>query len=353
MMLSLYRLASGPLGAPFITAFLNKRLRDGKEDANRFSERLGEPGMARPAAGRLIWIHAASVGESLSMLPLVERLLKDDPALALVITTGTVSSAKLLAERLPSGAIHQYAPVDRAKYVRRFVDHWRPDLVLWAESEFWPNLIIETTNAGVPMILVNGRVSPKAFAGWGRAPGVIAKLLRRFQLCFAQSEEDAIRLGQLGANHSEYLGNLKFAAPELPADPAALNELERMFGDRPRWLSASTHAGEEAMIADAHRKIAADHPGLLSIIVPRHAGRGVEVTEMLKNRGFRVARRTAADPIDAETEIYVADTMGELGLFFRATPISFMGKSLVRLGGQNPLEALRLGSAVLHGPHMM
>ena len=352
-MLSLYRLLSGPLGAPLILAFMRRRLAAGKEDAMRFGERQGEASLARPGGSRLIWVHAASVGESLSMLPLIEYLLAADTGLALLLTTGTVSSARLMAERLPARAIHQYAPLDRPRYVRRFLDHWRPDLVLWAESEFWPNLILETTGRDAPMILVNGRISPKSFTGWQRARSIIATLLGRFDLCLGQSMEDAKRLRQLGAANVDCLGNLKFAVPALPADNEDLARLEAEIDGRPTWLAASTHAGEERIAGETHLALEDTHPGLLSVIVPRHAQRGAEVAAMLRAMGLNVAMRSAGQPIEAGTQIYLADTMGELGLFFRLAPVTFMGKSLVPLGGQNPLEALHLDCAVLHGPHMM
>lgn len=352
-MLSLYRLVSGPLGAPLIAAFMRRRLAAGKEDAMRFGERQGAASLGRPDGSRLIWVHAASVGESLSMLPLIEYLLAADADLTLLLTTGTISSAQLMAERLPPRAIHQYAPLDRPSYVRRFLDHWRPDLVLWAESEFWPNLILETTDRGTPMILVNGRISPKSFTGWQRARSIIATLLGRFDLCLGQSEEDAKRLRQLGAANVDCLGNLKFAVPPLPAEADELARLEAKFAGRPNWLAASTHAGEERIAGETHLALEQAHPGLLSVIVPRHAQRGAEIATMLRAMGLHVAQRSAGQPIEADTQIYLADTMGELGLFFRLAPVTFMGKSLVPLGGQNPLEALHLDCAVLHGPHMM
>ncbi len=349
-MMPLYRMATS-LGAPLIHFYLKKRLARGKEDAARFDERLGYASHARPA-GPLVWLHAASVGESLSMLPLIERLLADHPGLSLLMTTGTVTSAKLMAERLPPRAFHQYVPVDRIVYVRRFLDHWRPDLALWAESEFWPNLVSETHRRGIPMVLVNGRISPRSFAGWQRARGLIAELLSDFALCLGQTEEDAARLRHLGAPGADCLGNIKFAVPPLPADSDELGMLTRAIGARPRWLAASTHDGEEDAIARVHAQLKRIHPGLLTIVVPRHPDRGAGITALLRGQGFSVARRALGEAIAGDTDIYVADTMGELGLFYRLSDIAFLGKSLVPLGGQNPLEALRLGTVVLHGPHM-
>jgi 3-deoxy-D-manno-octulosonic-acid transferase len=351
MMLSLYRAAT-ILAAPLILFYLNQRKASGKEDPTRFNERLGLVVAQRPS-GTLIWLHAASVGESLSMLPLVEKLLMDRPDAYLMMTTGTVTSAKLMKERLPTRAFHQYIPVDRPAYVRRFLSHWRPDIALWAESEFWPNIITETHARNIPMVLVNGRISPKSFAGWQRARGLIKTLLQCFTLCLGQSDNDVDRLNQLGSSNSKNLGNLKFAVPALPADTQELNTLKSILGTRPVWLAASTHPGEEEIVAEVHQNLKPKHPGLLTIIVPRHTLRGEDILRSVKSRVPTVAMRSKGVPIESNTDIYIADTMGELGLFFQLTEIVFMGKSIVPLGGQNPLEALRLECAVLHGPHMM
>ena len=350
MMIALYRTAT-TLGAPAIQYYLKKRMAEGKEDQSRFTERKGKSARSRPD-GPLIWLHAASVGESLSMLPLIDSLLSADKRMHILMTTGTVTSATLMADRLPERAFHQYVPVDRATYVRRFLDHWKPVLALWAESEFWPNLILETQRRGVPMILVNGRISPKSFDGWQRFPGVIGRLLRDFALCLGQTDDDADRLRQLGAPKHKCLGNLKFAVPPLPADTEELIRLEQQMSGRPRWLAASTHAGEEEMVADVHRDVSVNQPGLLSILVPRHPTRGSEIADLLRDAGMTTAQRSKDEPVTPDTDIYIADTMGELGLFFRLSNIAYMGKSLVPLGGQNPLEALRLECAVVHGPHM-
>ncbi len=349
-LLPLYRMAT-TLAAPLISHHLNRRLERGKEDRARFQERLGQAGLPRPDAA-LVWVHAASVGESLTMLPLVEALLSKHPELRVLVTSGTVTSASLLAERLPQGAFHQYVPVDRATYVNAFLDHWRPDLVLWAESEFWPNLTTLAAGRGIPMVLVNGRISPESFARWRRWPGLARRILASFRLCLAQADIDAERLNHLGAGQVVTAGNLKFAVPPLPTDIGEFERMGAMIGSRPHWLAASTHPGEEALIWQAHKRIAELHPGLLTMIVPRHADRGAAVAEELAALGARIARRAGGDGITGETDVYIADTMGELGLFFRLAPVSFMGKSLIDLGGQNPIEPARLGSAILFGPHM-
>ncbi len=349
MMLSLYRVATA-LGGPLVRLYLARRMARGKEDRQRFAERLGVTGLPRPEAP-VVWLHGASVGECLSALPLIAAIRERHPALAVLVTSGTVTSARLMAERLPPGAFHQYVPVDRTTYVRRFLDHWRPGCAIWLESEFWPNMILETSARGVPMVLVNGRVSDRSLEAWRKRRRMIRRLLAGFTLCLGQTEEDTRRLVELGASRTACHGNIKFAAPPLPADPGMLAELSTCIGDRPRWLAASTHAGEEILVAGIHRALARERPGLLTMIVPRHPDRGAEIAAELAAAGFKVARRAAGEPLVAETEIYIADTLGELGLFYRVAGIAFIGRSLVPMGGQNPLEPARLGCAVAFGPH--
>ncbi|MEQ8936954.1 MAG: 3-deoxy-D-manno-octulosonic acid transferase, partial [Amphiplicatus sp.] len=349
MTLPLYRTLT-VWGRPLIRLYLAYRKTKGKEDPVRFSERLGHAGRDRPA-GFLVWAHAASVGESLSLLPLIERLLGDRPDLNILVTTGTVTSATLMAERLPAGAFHQYMPVDCPPYVRRFLDHWRPDLVLWAESEFWPNMITALKDRAVPLVLINGRVSLRSFKGWQRHAKLIGHLLSAFSLCLGQTDGDAERLRILGARDARCLGNLKFAVPPLPCDERDLEALKQAVGARPRWLAASTHPGEEEIVARVHRNLRETFPDLLTVVVPRHPERGADIARTAENAGLTAARRSANEPLSAQTDIYIADTLGELGLFFRVCEVVFMGKSLVPLGGQNPLEPAKLDCAILQGPH--
>ncbi len=349
-LLSVYRAAT-VLGSPLIKHHLNKRLQCGKEELSRINERLGQPSCLRPKSP-LIWVHAASVGESTSMLPLVEALLNSYSTLHILITSGTVTSAELLANRLPVRAMHQYLPIDRTLYVNAFLDHWHPDLVLWAESEFWPNLITLPPERGIPMVLVNGRISNESYKRWRLLPGLARTLLKGFSLCLTQTDTDAQRLYSLGAKHVEQCGNLKFAAPPLTVDHYQFNHMQKVLNARPRWLAASTHPGEEKKVWIAHKIVAMEYPELLTVIVPRHADRGTSIVKELTLLGARVARRANGDAISPTTNIYIADTMGELGLFFRLCPISFIGKSLVNLGGQNPIEPAKLKSAIVFGPHM-
>jgi 3-deoxy-D-manno-octulosonic-acid transferase len=339
------------IASPLIGLYLRRRRAAGKEDPLRFGERLGRPGAPRPP-GPLAWIHAASVGEAVAMLPLLGRILDHRADAHALVTTGTVTSARLMGERLPPRALHQYVPVDRIDGVRRFLTHWRPDLALWTESEFWPNLIGETHRLGVPCLLVNARMSDASFVRWRRLRSLIAPLLSGFALCLAQNEREADRLRELGAPNVRAVGNLKWAAPPLPADADELARLRAATGHRTVWLAASTHAGEEAAAAEAHRALEADRPGLLTVIVPRHPERGEAIARELRAIGLTVAMRSLAEPIASDTGIYLADTLGELGLFYRLADVVFVGGSLVAHGGHNPLEPARLDCALIHGPHM-
>jgi len=350
-MLRLYRALTIALG-PAIRVYLNRRRARGKEDKERSSEREGIASRPRPD-GPLIWLHAASVGESISALCLIERLIHDHPGASVLVTTGTVTSAQIMASRLPEGAIHHYIPVDRPAWVAHFLDHWRPDMALWMESEFWPNLLQGVSARNIPLVLINARISPSSFKGWQRAPRTIARLLNCFSLCLAQSEADAGRLRTLGARPVSVPGNLKFSASPLPVDQSNLAAIMETIGQRPVWLAASTHDGEGQAIIAAHRALTGQHPKLLTIIVPRHPIRGPAIEELATAQGLRVARRSTHSSIQPDTEIYIADTVGELGLFYRLTPVAFIGGTLIPHGGQNLLEAAKLGCAIIHGPSMI
>jgi 3-deoxy-D-manno-octulosonic-acid transferase len=285
-------------------------------------------------------------------LGLIEHLLDTRPDLEILVTTGTVTSASLLESRLPPRARHQFVPADLPSWTARFLDHWRPDLALWVESELWPNLVFAAHARNIPMVLVNARLSARSYGRWRHWPGLIGPLLRAFELCLAQDQTQAERFRALGARQAVAVGDLKAAAPALPFDRSEVARLRDAIGSRPLWLAASTHPAEEKIAAQVHRDLAAHHPDLLTIIVPRHSARGDAIGTMLAEQGLRVARRARGDPVTGDTQVYLADTMGELGLFYRLAGIAFIGGSLVAKGGHNPFEAARLGCAVLHGPDM-
>lgn len=346
--LKLYARAAAAL-APFAPRLLEKRARRGKEDRARIAERFGIASRPRPD-GALIWLHGASVGETISVLPLVEMLT--ERGFSMLVTSGTVTSAAVMEKRLPAGAFHQYMPLDAPPFVNRFLDHWQPDAALIAESELWPNVIDAAHHRTIPVTIVNGRMSERSFKRWQKSPAVIRAILSRIDMCLAQSSGDAARFAALGAATVQMPGNLKFDSPPPPADARMLHELSAAIGGRPLWLAASTHRAEEDIILDAHRRVAAEIPGLLTFIVPRHPERGAELAEMAKKMGLSAALRSAHDDLTSATGIYIADTIGEMGLFFRLAPLVLMGGSLIPHGGQNPIEPAKLGAALLHGPHM-
>jgi 3-deoxy-D-manno-octulosonic-acid transferase len=336
----------------YANAVLEKRLANGKEDPDRISERRGEPGLPRQA-GTLIWFHAASVGESLSLLTLIEQIEEEFPDVHILVTTGTRTSADLMQTRLPFSAVHQLVPVDARPFVRRFLDHWRPDIAIWTESELWPALISETARRGTRMLLLNARMSERSHDKWRWLPGIARAVLRSFDHIFVQDVTTARHLRRLGApsDRVEVSGSIKESGGALPYVEEDRAHLAEKFKTRPVWLAASTHEGEEAAAAAAHRVALRSSHRLLLIIAPRHPERAAEIVKSLRDDGWHVSVRSDGQEPDPSTQIYVADTLGEMGLWYRLAPVTFLGGSLVPVGGHNPYEPAALGSAILHGPH--
>lgn len=353
--LSAYR-ALTTLAAPLLPLVLKRRLAAGKEHPTRWRERLGHTDAARPP-GPLIWLHGASVGEGVSLLPLVDALLAARPGLTILVTSGTVTAAQLLGKRLPpltdrGGAIHQFAPVDTPDAATRFLDHWRPNLAVFAESEVWPNLLSQARRRGVATALISGRLSKASLRGWSRFAGSAKVVFGGYDLVFAQDSRMAADLAALGAPRDGLL-NLKLSGAPLAADAATVAAFEAALGDAPVLLAASTHLGEEALVLEAFAQLA--HAGATLLIVPRHPERGPAVAELAAARGLRVGRRACGDALDGSATVYVADTLGELGTWLSLANIrvAFVGGSLLPgPGGHNPLEPARLGAPILSGPHV-
>lgn len=344
-MLSAYRFA-GAAAYPLIGGYVAWRANKGKEDPARRRERYGHAGRERPA-GPVIWVHAASVGETIAVVPLVESIL--DYGVNVVLTTGTVTSAKVADERLGDRIIHQYVPLDLKPAVNRFLDHWRPDLAIIAESEIWPITILELGSRRVPQVLVNGRLSDRSFASWKKRAYVAEALFENLAHVVAQSEVDGERFQALGARPVTVSGNLKVDTKPPPVDEKALTLLAKQIGRRPTWAAVSTHDGEEAVAAEVHTMLRGRHHGLLTIIVPRHPNRADALASSFEALGLKVARRSRGEKIAGDTDILLGDTIGEMGLYLRLTEIAFVGRSLTSEGGQNPLEPAMLDTAVLAG----
>lgn len=350
--LTLYRLATRLAGV-FAGGVLNRRAVRGKEDPARLLERLGHASAARPE-GPLVWLHGASVGETLMLLPLIDALRAARPDAAMLVTSGTTTSAALMVQRLPTGAIHQYVPIDRPDAAARFVAHWRPDLAVFAESELWPNLILAAEAAGARLALVNARLSEASLERWASWPRSAGRLLGAFSWIGPADARTAEGLSGLIGRPVPPVGNLKAAAEAPGADDGALDQLKTAIGDRPVWLAASTHEGEDAIVLEAHARLRAETGAdALLILAPRHPDRGPAIAAEARAAGFATARRGAEEPLDAQTAVYVADTLGEMGLWYRLAPITFVAGSLLPgHAGHNPLEPALLESAILTGPRV-
>lgn len=347
-MLNYYKIAT-TLASPLVPLWLRLRSMKGKEDAGRMAERFGRSSYARPK-GKLLWVHAASIGEANSVLAMIHKLRARFPELGILLTTGTVTSAALMKQRLPQGVLHHYAPVDTPEATERFMRHWLPDVVWFVESELWPNLIDAAKRYYCLLALINARMSPHSFASWKKYGNFAKEMLSSFRLCFAQSEADAERLRILGAPEVMTVGNIKYDAPPLGFNEGELVALQKMCAGRTVWLAASIHPGEEQHIAKAHALLAKAIPNILTVVVPRHPSKGEMLAANLATAG-KVALRSKKQPIAADTAFYMADTLGELGTFYRLSEVVFIGGTLVAHGGQNPLEAAQLSCAIIFGPH--
>ncbi len=335
---------------PLTPALLSYRARRGKEIATRRNERLGQPARQRPD-GKLVWVHAASVGETNVAMPVIEALLTRDPDLHVLLTTGTTTSAALAAKRLPERAFHQFVPLDAGPYVASFLDHWKPDLAIFTESEIWPNLILAASQRHIPLTLINARMSPRSMKRWRKYARLGRPLFSRFALILAQNDRVARVIRFLGAPKVITSGNLKIDAPPPPVDAAHLASLKQAVGMRHVWLAASTHPGEETQVVAAHTMLLEKLPDVLTIVAPRHPDRAEALATEIAAQGLKVERRSQTKAPSGDCQIFLADTIGELGTFYALCPVAFIGGSLVAHGGQNPIEAVKHGTAVVSGPH--
>ena len=335
--------------APLWHWHFRMRLKRGKEDAQRFQERLGISSVNR-LPGQLVWLHGASVGESLSAIPLIKELLTHNPKLHILLTTGTLSSAQMLQECLPAGVIHQFLPIDTPQAVERFLHHWQPNLILWFESELWPNFLMTIKSKKIPCVLINGRLSDRSFKRWLYWRGTLSQLLSSFLTVYAQSDEQAQRFLQFGAKHVKVLHNLKFSASPLEYDQEAVAALQEQIRSRPVWLAASTRSGEEESVLQTHLGLQALLPNLLTVIAPRHPHRGADIGTLCEQHHLSFQQRSQEPILGKGSQIYIADTLGELGLFYMLCPIVFVGGSLVPVGGHNIIEPAHFRCAIIQGP---
>lgn len=345
IILGSYRLFGSAI-YPFMGPFLQLRAKRGKEERRRRYERYGYSSEEKPE-GPLVWFHAASVGEAMAVLALVERV--HSLGIHTVLTTGTVTSAEIVRQRLPKSAYHQYVPLDLKPAVTRFLDHWKPDLAVFTESEIWPTTVQKLKKNNIPQVLVNARMSDRSFKRWQSAANVAEELFDCFSHVAAQSETDAVRFRKLGARPVTFTGNLKVDTKSLPVNDGELAHMNIQCVGRPTWVAASTHKGEEEIILSVHKKLKREFPNLLTVLVPRHPDRSDEIADLINKNGLKFSQRSKRENIDADCDIYLGDTIGEMGLYIRMAPIIFMGRSLSVFGGQNALEPAAIGAAILSG----
>ncbi|MFM2423172.1 MAG: hypothetical protein RL291_1702, partial [Pseudomonadota bacterium] len=346
--LRLYRGLSR-IARPALPLLLKRRMARGKEDPARIGERYGRPSRARPD-GALVWFHAASVGETLSVGPLIGELVAARPDVHVLLTTGTTTAADLARKRMPAAVIHQFAPLDLTEHAHAFLDHWKPAQAYLVESEIWPNMVLELGRRGTPITLVNARMSRASFRRWRFLSGASRPIFSRIDRALAQNATYASYFRNLGVANIQTTGNLKIDTPPLPVDQALARDLKAAIGSRPVLLAVSTHPGEDEVIVEAHRTIARTMPDVLTILAPRHPERGRTLADMLNRDKWRVSRRADGKWPNQETDIWIADTLGELGALFAVAPIAVVGGSFVKLGGHNPVEPIRAGVVPITGP---
>ncbi len=336
---------------PFALIRLWWRSRHDTDYAPRWAERLG---YGEPIAGAPIWVHAVSVGETRAAAPLIRALLDEHPDAPLLITTTTLTGATQVALLFGDSVIHRFAPFDLPRPVARFLDRTRPRVAVILETEIWPQLFAALERRRIPLFLANVRLSERSCRRYRRIPRLIQKTLAVPAVIAAQSTADAARLRTLGAPASRIhvTGNMKFELSPTAGLREAAQALKLAWGERPVWVAASTHQGEDDIILGAHKVLKEGFPRLLLVLVPRHPERFESVGRLARAKGMAVVTRRAGPPVTDETEVLLGDTMGELMLFFAAADCAFIGGSLVDAGGHNPLEALALGVPVVFGPHM-
>ncbi len=347
MLLIAYKIISYLL-YPFIPIYLNSRIKQKKEIKERINERYGKSSVARKN-GEIVWIHAASIGESLSILPVVNELKKNNRIDQILVTTGTTSSARILKNKLKDNASHQFIPLDIPIYIKRFLNYWTPSLVIFVESEIWPNFISEIKKRKIKLMILNGRMTLDSFNNWSKFKKTSSKIFSSFDICCTQNNDSSLFYKKLGIKNTTFTGNLKFCTQPEELEDTKINELKKMLGNKKVLVAASTHEGEEEIIANLTYTLRKKHKDFISIIVPRHPNR----SKLFDNKHkLNISVRSKNQEIKTDTNIYIADTIGELNLFYKIADFVFIGGSLVNHGGQNPIEAAFLGKTIIHGPNI-
>ncbi|MEM6372578.1 MAG: 3-deoxy-D-manno-octulosonic acid transferase [Pseudomonadota bacterium] len=337
------------LALPFVARRVVNKLRAAGVSIDRAHERLGHA-TAERRAGPLLWFHGASVGEAKSVLPLMARIAADHPEAALLLTSGTATSAEAVAKRLPHRAVHQFSPLDGSGPMARFVRHWRPDLCLLVESELWPTLLDTCARRDIPVALLNARLSDSSAQGWKRFPNTAKYVLRGITCAHCQDMRSRNHLRDMGLDMAQQGANLKSMIGPSLITQAVIDAAHADLAGRPIWVAASTHPGEEEQVLRAHKALLNDHPALCLILVPRHPDRASAVADLIRAAGLSMAQRSTGDTLQGGAQVYLADTMGETDLWYALSPIVFLGGSFAEVGGHTPFEPAAAHTAILHGP---
>lgn len=339
---------AGWLLAGLAPVLLRRRLKAGKELPDRWREKLGQPGLPRPK-GRLIWLHAVGLGETMALRGLIAALQAQMPGVQILVTSSTRTSAEVFARDLPQNTRHQFLPLDFPPFLNRFLHHWRPDLVIWSEQDIWPGAVFAAAAKGIPQAWVNARITAESAARRQRMGWLNRPLFRALHMIDAQDQATARRLAQLGADQVTVSGSLKPAAPPIAADPAVVEDLRRALGARKVWVAASTHPADMVEVLAALQ--VAQDPEKLLILAPRYIDKADEIAASLTDAGISFARRSLGQVPGARDRVWLADTFGELGLWYRLASFALVGGGFDATGGHNPWEAVQLGVPVLHGPN--
>ena len=327
------------------------RLFKKKEHPKRFLEKYCCL-LKKKNKGKLIWFHGSSVGEILSIIPLIEKLEKNKDIKQILVTSSTLSSSTVLQRLNFKKTIHQFFPIDTNFLSEKFLNYWKPSMAIFIESEIWPNMILNIKKKSIPLLLLNARITQKSFNKWNSISSLSKNLFGNFDVTFPQNNETKKYLNILGAKKIKTIGNLKFSENEIKKPNTFSKKLNTFFKSKKIWCASSTHKSEEKICAIAHKKLKQKYKNLLTIIIPRHVHRTKDITEEIKDLELNYCIHSSQDKINKNTEIYLVDTYGETKSFFRICKTVFLGGSIISHGGQNPLESIRLGCNIIHGPYV-
>jgi len=327
------------------------RIIKNKEHKYRFKEKFCFFSKKR-GNGKIVWFHGSSVGEIMSIIPLIEKMEKNKSINKILITSSTLSSSKVLSKFKLKKTVHQFFPIDSNFLTKKFLKYWKPSVAIFIESEIWPNMLLNIKKKTIPLILLNARITKKSFLNWKTIPSMAKVLFNKFDICLPQNYETKKYLKLLGAKKIKFIGNLKYSESKIEKNNIFRSNLRKIFKSKKLWCAASTHYNEEEISAIAHQKLKKKYNNLLTIIIPRHIQRVKKIKNKIEEMGLKVQTHSQSKKINKNTEIYLVDSYGETKSFYKICKTVFLGGSIIKRGGQNPLEPVRFGCKVLHGPNV-